>query len=48
MRFVKQCLGSLLGAIILLLLTVIPNILTLGIIGAIAHKKYPVKIVKEE
>jgi len=46
--FFYQCVKSFFGAIILFLWGVLPNLLTLGIAGAISYRKHPVKIVFEE
>ena len=45
-QFLNDWKESLLGTLILLFVAVIPNILTLGILGTITYRKNPVHIVR--
>ena len=44
----KQSLTCFVGAFVILFLNVIPNILTLGVVGAVCYRRHPIKIVRIE
>jgi len=43
-KFLNEWKASVLGTLLLLFLSVIPNILTLGILGIIANRRYSTEI----
>jgi hypothetical protein len=43
-QFLREWRASILGTLIILFMSVIPNLITLGLLGVIAYRKNPVEI----
>ena len=46
--FISLWKASFLGIFLVLFLSLIPNLLTLGLLGVYAHRKHPMKFVEEK